>query len=359
MQISVRSYLASGTVAVVGAGAVAFAPVAPTAAFPTSIPAPAVAEVALTGLSLSLTDVMGLLEGLGVGGVVPDFLTALPSLLPTDIVTAVVTEFVNQASPLVLASAGAVFDYLGAAVAGLISGPDSIPGRFGDALAAIPATLVSALQSLGTGDLATALQTVTDGLAGPVTGITAVLTDSGAAFQQFLTTEFNELVVALPGVLFSAVQSVITGSLQSLIDSINGALSGLLGGLIPGTSAAVAPIASGVPADRGRVALPAAAAVPVAVTPQAAATVAVSVSAADVAQVVEAQAAPEAVGAAESPAPVSASRARAATPEVAPAEADAQTDTAAPSGASNPAPDQRAGAGKPAGSRGGQVASTR
>ncbi|MDQ1318792.1 MAG: hypothetical protein QG655_35, partial [Actinomycetota bacterium] len=175
MQITMRSYLTAGTVAVVGAGAIAMTPVVIDA--PLAVPAPAVAEVSLTGLGLSLTDVVGLLQGFGIGGALPDFLTSLPSLLPTDIVTAVVTEFVNQASPLLLAAAGEVFDYLGAAIASLISGPDSIPVRFGDALAAIPETVVAAFEALGSGDLATALQTITDGLAGPVSGIAAVLSE--------------------------------------------------------------------------------------------------------------------------------------------------------------------------------------
>ncbi|HOB50391.1 MAG TPA: hypothetical protein PKK01_13925, partial [Mycobacterium sp.] len=226
MQITMRSYLTAGTVAVVGAGAIAMAPVALEA--PLAVPAPAIAEVSLTGLGLSLTDVVGLLQGFGIGGALPDFLTSLPSLLPNDIVTAVVTEFVNQASPLVLAAAGEVFDYLGAAIAGLISGPDSIPARFGDALAAIPETVVAAFELLGTGDFGTAFQTIADVLAGPVSGISAVLSEAAQQFEEFLTTEFNGLIGALPAVLFSAVQTVIGGGLQTLIDTVGGALSDLL-----------------------------------------------------------------------------------------------------------------------------------
>lgn len=284
MQRDVRSYLTAGTVAVVGASAVALAPVVVEAPSAGVVPAPAVAEVALTGLSLSLTDVVGLLQGFGIGGGLPEVLGALQSLLPNDIVTAVVNEFVNQASPLVLAAAGEVFDYLGAAVAGLIVGPDSIPARFGDALAAIPATLVSAVQTLATGDLPTALQTVSDALAGPAAGIAAVLTEAGAAFQGFLADEFNGLVGALPGVLFAAVQTVFTNGLQSLIDTVGGALSGLLGGLIPAAGAAGVPIAAAtaappativcnMPAIRTSTTLPAAAEVP----PAAARTVEVAV----------------------------------------------------------------------------------
>jgi hypothetical protein len=280
MQITMRSYLTAGTVAVVGAGAIALTPV--VVAAPLAVPAPAFAEVSLTGLGLSLTDVVGLLQGFGIGGALPDILTSLPSLLPNDIVTAVVTEFVNQAGPLVLAAAGEVFDYLSAAVAGLISGPDSIPARFGDALAAIPETVIAAFEALGSGDLAIALQTITEGLAGPVSGIAAVLSEAAQAFEEFLTTEFNGLITTLPAVLFSAVQTVLGGNLQSLIDTVGDALSDLLGGLTPGAGAATVPAAAAVAAvgngaaNRAQAALPAAAEVPAAVAP---ATVSVAVSA--------------------------------------------------------------------------------
>ena len=249
MEISVRSYLTAGTVAVVGAGAIALAPVVP-AAGPAAlgVPAPAVAEVTLTAFSFSLSDVLGLLGNFGIGGALPDVLGSLPSLLPSDIVTAVVTEFVNQAGPLVTSAAWEALGYLGTAVTGLLIGPDSIPSRFGGALANIPVVLATAVGSLTTGDIAGALQTITTGLAAPITGITQAITDAAEAFQTYLATEFNDLLVALPGVLLSAVQTVLGGNLQSLIDSIGGALSGLFGGLIPAASVRAASAVADVPA---------------------------------------------------------------------------------------------------------------
>lgn len=250
MQISVRSYLTAGTAAVVGAGAIALAPVVPaTGPAALAVPTPAVAEVTLTALNLSLTDVLGLLGNFGIGGALPDLLGALPSLLPGDIVTAVVTEFVNQAGPLVTNAASEALGYLVTAVTGLFIGPDSIPSRFGTALANIPAVLIAAVGSLSTGDIAAALQTITTGLAAPITGITQAIADATEAFQTYLTTEFNDLLGALPGVLFSAVQTVI-----------GGALSGLFGGVIPAASVSVESTAADVPAIRQPAAVPAAAA---------------------------------------------------------------------------------------------------
>lgn len=271
MQISVRSYLTAGTVAVVGAGAIALAPIVPgTSPAAIAMPTPAVVEVSLTALSLSLNDVLGLLQNFGIGGTLPDILTALPSLLPTDLINAVVTEFVTQAGPLVTVAATEVFGFLGTAVTGLLTGPDSIPARFGEALAAIPAVLVSAIGSLTTGDIATALATITAGLAAPVSGISQAIADATAAFQDFVTTQVNGLITVLPGVLFTAVQTVIGNNLQTLIGSIGTAISSLFGGLIP--AAASVSAAATVPAPNGAqlrspAVVPAAAALPVSVAP--------------------------------------------------------------------------------------------
>lgn len=343
MQISVRSYLTAGTVAVVGAGAIALTPVLPATGL-SMIPAPAVAEVTLTGLGVSLTDVVNLLQTFGVAGGLPDVFTALQSLLPTDVVSAVVNEFVNQASPLVLAAAGEVFDYVGTAVTGLISGPDSIPVRFGDALSAIPATLLSAVGSLGTGDLATALQTITDGLSGPAAGITAALTEAGAAFQTFLTAEFTGLVGALPGVLLSAVQTVIVTNVQSLIDTITGAFTGLFGGLIPGAGAAVVAVADtptivcNMPAIRTSAESPAIASVPAA----AEASVAVAVSAER----------PGSAAAAESVAPRRVSAPGVRSDHAKPAATAVAADVVEPAAA---APASRSAAGKAGADRGARL----
>lgn len=245
MLMSVRSYLTVGTVAVVGAGAIALAPALP-ASGPVAMtpPPPVVADVELSALSLSLSDVLGLLQNFGIGGPLPGLLTALPSLLPSDIVSAVVTEFVGRAAPIVITAATEVFGYLGTAVTGLFIGPDSIPVRFGAALANIPTVLVSAVGSLATGDIATALATITTGLAAPVTGISQAIADATAAVQTYLATQFNGLLGVLPGVLFSAVQTVLSGNLQSLIDSIGGALSGFFGGLFPAAASVRAPAAA-------------------------------------------------------------------------------------------------------------------
>lgn len=270
MQISVRSYLTAGTVAVVGAGAIALAPIVPgTSPAAIAMPTPAVVEVSLTALSLSLNDVLGLLQNFGIGGTLPDILTALPSLLPTDLINAVVTEFVTQAGPLVTVAATEVFGFLGTAVTGLLTGPDSIPARFGEALAAIPAVLVSAIGSLTTGDIATALATITAGLAAPVSGISQAIADATAAFQDFVTTQVNGLITVLPGVLFTAVQTVIGNNLQTLIGSIGTAISSLFGGLIPAaasvSAAATVPAPSGAQLRSSTVVPAAAAALPVSV----------------------------------------------------------------------------------------------
>ena len=231
---TVRSYLTAGMAAVVGVGAIAMAPVeSAMATSPAIAPAPVVTEVALAGLNLQFPDIVSLLQTLGIGGAIPD----ITSLVPADLTNAIATEFLNQATPLITAAASDVFAAFNSTIAGLLSGPDSIPTRFGASLAAIPTVLVTAIQSLGTGDLPTALQSLSTGLIAPITSIGQAISDAGQSFQSFVTAQINSVTLALPGVLLAAVSAVIKTNLQSVLATVQNAISGLTGGLIPRAAA--------------------------------------------------------------------------------------------------------------------------
>jgi hypothetical protein len=247
MQISVRSTLTAGMAVVVGAGTIALAPVESGRALsPLAVPPPAVADVTLAALTLPFTDIVSLLQTLGIGAAIPD----ITSLVPADFANSIATEFLNQATPLVTAAATDVFAYFNSTVAGLVSGPTSIPARFGDALGAIPVVLVTAVQALGTGDLPTALQTLSTGLVAPITSIQQAVLEATASFQSFVTAQVNSLTTALPGVLLSAVSTVITNDLQSVLAAVQNAISALTFGLIPPAAStpavAAARVATGV-----------------------------------------------------------------------------------------------------------------
>lgn len=248
--ISVRSYLIAGTAAVVGAGAIALTPVPSNPApSPAALPAPPVAEIALTGVTLPLTDVIGVLQTLGgLGG---SLTGVLGGLLPQQFIDDVVAEVLNQATPLLTTAAGEVFDYLGSALSGLLVGPDSIPARLGAAVGNIPAALAAAVQALSTGDIAGAVQAVTMGLAAPLTEVGQSIEAASQSFQNFLVNELNGVVGALPGILLSAIQTVFGNTIQASLGSITDALSGLFGGLLPvagasaGLGAAAAVVVAG------------------------------------------------------------------------------------------------------------------
>jgi hypothetical protein len=245
MQISVRSSLTAGLVAVVGVGTIALAPVESGALSPLAVPIPAVADVTLAALTLPFTDIVSLLQTLGIGGAIPD----ITSLVPADFANAIATEFLNQATPLVTAAATDVFAYFNSTVAGLFSGPTSIPARFGGALGAIPVVLVTAVQALATGDLPTALQTLSTGLVAPITSIQQAVLDASQSFQSFVNAQINSVTLALPGVLLSAVSTVITNDLKSVLNVVQNAISALTLGLIP--PAASVPAVAAVRATAG------------------------------------------------------------------------------------------------------------
>ena len=153
---------------------------------------------------------------------------------------------------MVTTAAGGVFAYFNSTVGGLLSGPTSIPVMFGAALGAIPTVLTTAVQAVSSGDIATALQTLSTGLYAPITAIGQAVVEAGQAFQTYLTTQINTVTNALPGVLLAAVSKVITDNAQAVMASVQTAISGLLGGLIPAaasTRALVAAPAAAVTVD--------------------------------------------------------------------------------------------------------------
>jgi hypothetical protein len=224
-------------VAVVGAGAIALAPVGPGAALPFSallpeVPSAAAAEVALAGITLPFSDVLALLQTLGIGGAIPD----ISGLVPADLADAIATEFLIQATPLVTTAATEVFGYLNTTIAGLISGPDSIPARFGAALGEVPGVLLTAFQSFSAGDVATTLQVLSSGILAPVNAIGQAVIDAGEALQSYVSTQMTAVTNALPAVLLASVSSVITNNLQSALDAVRTAISDLFSGFFPGAA---------------------------------------------------------------------------------------------------------------------------
>ena len=229
MQISVRSKLTAGLAAATVVGATVLAPVGSVGAHAVAVPPPVVAEFTLTALTVSYSDLVGLLQTLGLGGVIPD----ISGLLPADFVNAIATEFISQAIPLVTSAVSSLLGYVGTAISDLVIGPNSIPVRFGTALGGIPTVVLSAVQSLGTGDAPTALETLSTGLVAPITSIGQAIAEAGQNLQAYLTAQINGLVGALPVTFLAAVQSVIGNNVQSVLDSIRNAISALTGGLIP------------------------------------------------------------------------------------------------------------------------------
>ena len=238
MQVSVRSKLTAGLAAATVVGATMLAPVGSVGAQAAPVPPPVVAEFTLTALSVSYSDLLGLLQTLGLGGVIPD----ITGLLPGDFVNAIAAEFISQATPLVTSAVASLVGYVGTAISELLIGPTSIPVRFGTALGGIPTVVLSAVQALGTGDVPTAVETLSIGLVAPITSIGEAIAEAGQNLQAYVTAQINGLVSALPVTFQAAVQSVIGNSVQSVLNSIQNAISALTGGLIPpAASASAAP----------------------------------------------------------------------------------------------------------------------
>ncbi|MCB0930413.1 MAG: hypothetical protein KDB71_00760 [Mycobacterium sp.] len=250
MQISVRSYLSAGTVAVVGAGAIALAPPVPVA-MPTVAP-PVVAEVSLTGLNLSLNQIVGVLGKIGLS----DAISPVVDLLPSNLLNSFVAEFSDQALALLAVAAKGIISDVGSVAMGLIVGSDSVVRTVATAIVGMPKALIDAVKALGSGGIPATLQQLVAGVTAPLTGVVQVINDAVKAIQVDVQHRINDLVVAIPNLLVTVVKDVVTKDFQAVADLVKNAIAGLsnlIGRFQPSAGAAsvaaLAPAASAVPAS--------------------------------------------------------------------------------------------------------------
>lgn len=237
MQIAVRSYLTAGAVAVVGAGSIALAPPVPSINF-AAMPAPVVADVTLTGVSLSLDQIVTVLGKLGLG----DVITPIVNLLPTNLVNNFVAEFSDQALALVKATVTGVLSDFSSVVTGLIVGPSSFVTTAVTALASLPSAVFAAVKTLGNGDLSATLQT----LVAPLTDVGNLVIDAVKTFAGKVVGRLGDLVNAVPNLLVNVVQAVVTNDFNSVVDMVKKAIAGItkaIGAASVPAAAAVAPVA--------------------------------------------------------------------------------------------------------------------
>lgn len=231
MQISVRSYLTAGMTAVVGASAIALTPALPSPALQSvQLPAPAIAEIALTGTSIPWEQIWTLLQTVGTGGSLSNIVNI--------VFGAVGTEFATQALPLVTATLTDVTTYLGAALNDVLHGSGALQID-------LPGIFAGVGTALSHGDLPGALQTLTGGLSAPITHV--VQTVFGPDFQAFLVNKAGTVLGALPELLRSAVQKVLGLDIKPVTDAIAKILSGLVPSVPSAASVPVALAAAAVP----------------------------------------------------------------------------------------------------------------
>lgn len=321
MQIAVRSYLTAGAVAVVGAGSIALAPPVPSVNL-AALPAPVVADVTLTGVSLSLEQIVAVLGKFGLG----DVISPIVNLLPANLVNNFVAEFSDEALGLVKTAVKGIVTDLSSVIGGLIVGPTSIIHTVFNSVAGVPMALIAAVKSLSSGDLSNTLQT----LVAPLTGLGTLITDAVKTFATHVTDRISELVKSVPDLLVNVVQAVVTNDFNSVVDMVKKAIDGISKVFGGASVRAVAPAAAAL----GAAPVLAVAALPVAEVPSSVAVSPHAVSRAD-----RAVARAHAVTATPKPAAAEAAPAEAATPAEVPAFARAER--VAPAAESLPAASPR------------------
>jgi hypothetical protein len=323
MEISVRSYLTAGMAAVVGATAIGLAP---THAAPdlrsVALPAPAVAEITLTGTTVPWESILAVVKALSSGGSLQAGVGSL--------ISSIGTEFAKDALPVITAAAGDVVKYVGSALADLLPQID------------FDAIVQAATAAIGAGNLPGAVKALTSALSAPLTQISQVFLTP--EFRTFITHEAGTVLGALPEILRAAVQKIVGIDIKPLIDVI----SGLITKILPAASTprALSAAAQAAPAVASLAIAPAAASDAAPAAPAEAPEVKVAP-----------EPAPADKSATEAPAAAESAPATEATPEVAP-EATDVTETVAPVATPNatsstapaddsPAPATRTRAAKP------------
>lgn len=211
MEISVRSYLTAGTAAVVGAAAIGLSPALPAPDLrAAALPAPVVAEIALTGTTVPWEAIIAVVKALSTGGSLQGGITSL--------IGSIGTEFAKEALPVVSAFAGDVVKYLATTV---LTGP-------GIDLQAVLTTVAAAIAS---GNIGGVVKALTSGLSVSLSQITKLLFTP--EFESFIVTKAGTVLGALPEILRSAVQKVVGIDIKPLVDLLAGLISKILPGFFP------------------------------------------------------------------------------------------------------------------------------
>ena len=227
LNIYVRSNLAAATVAVVGAGTIAFAPVLPGAVDRVpDLPPLTAAQVVLTADAIALTDFRDTLAtviqtslkefGARLG---PALGQLLGSLIPFSLIGDLTGGIVGGTSALVFHATGQVFGYTRDTIHDLIFGSQSILAVSIRAILAIPAKTFQSLTYFGQDPLESVRQ-IGAAIAAPVTDVTARLHSASESERQFIAAEITSVLKGLPGVIFDALGAAITKNSASMTDAL-------------------------------------------------------------------------------------------------------------------------------------------
>ena len=228
MNIYVRSNLAAATVAVVGAGTIAFAPVLPGAVDRVpDLPSLTAAQVVLTADSIVLPDFRATLANV-VQASLKDFGARLGpalgqllgSLIPLSLIGDLTGGIARGTSALVFHATGEVFGHTRDTIHDLIFGSQSLLAVSIRAILAIPSKTFLALMQLGQGHVVTAFQQFGAALTAPVTDVTARLHSASESEKQFIAAEITSVLKGLPGVIFDSLGAAITKNSVSMTDAL-------------------------------------------------------------------------------------------------------------------------------------------
>ncbi len=223
MQISLRSQLVAGAVAIVGTSAIAIAPIAPSAV---QLPSVHMPSVALTAAFADPIDAF--LSSMQL--VNNDVFNGLDSYAPYNMLQGILPQNLVMNSPVQTQMGLNKYSYFNTLIAGLVTADGSSLKSLGSMVWNLPAALLTAVQQVFGGDISGALATLSSAIIVPIQNAATSALLSIGYVATTIVTNLVQFIQTIPGIVGSLVDTGL-GTAQVLADSATTAVTNVLGAL--------------------------------------------------------------------------------------------------------------------------------
>lgn len=222
MQISLRSQLVAGAVAIVGSSAIAIAPLAqPTGQLPGLHSAP----VTLASFANPFDALLSSLQLVN-----NNVFNGNDHYAPYDMLQGILPEQTVANQPVRTQMQMNEYFYLNTLIAGLATGTDSSLKTLGSMIWGLPSALITAAQQVFSGNFSGALATLNNAILVPIQQAAAAAALTAAVIAGGIATNLVSVIQTLPGIVGNLIDTV-RDTTQVLVGATTEAVTNVLGAL--------------------------------------------------------------------------------------------------------------------------------